>query len=1149
MCTRKFLLLLLFVFLSLKGFSAVFVVTSNADSGPGTLRDALTQAAANGSAEKDYINFNIVDLSEAGRTINLIAQLPDVSSNLVIDGSTQPGTAFGVSDTKVALFYNTPINQVLSGLFVNNANDVSIYGLYIKNLADVSKANLIYFWKGIDIEGGSNIQIGAAGKGNVVVGFQTALSTNTAINADHELYEITTGLAIKDNIFSIDADGKTLSTYPDGEVGLGELLGDINIGGTPVEGNLFAKGVSIGQDNSDSPLATILISNNKIGVDYDAQTAISGAFGIDVGSIDPNGDDIVTIQDNVIAYQNGGGAIDIGNLGKQVTIIRNYIGTNKTLQTTFPMGFFGIFIYGADPPVKIGDNDPADANYVTNCKPVAIYPYSDVMVNKNSFFCTIQAYPMHESSSETGERSFPVVDITKSTAITVTGTATPNSAIELFYSDKCGTCSPQTYFASVTTGTDGKWVYNGPVTGSVIASATINGNTSEFTRTSIDSSKIKVIAACNNNGLGSITGAVPESTTNIKWVDKNGNLVGTKADLLNVAPGVYKLIVQGGDCADSTSYYQIKNTFEVNDTHLKMINPSCNNSSGSISGLLITNNGNSATKLQWKDINGKDWGNNADIKNLPAGNYTLFITNKDESCSTIYGPIVLKNTTGPTIDEGQQQIQPTNCGQSTGAITNILVSGGTGTYQYVWLNSQQQQVGTTKDLTGVPGGVYRLKVTDGGSCGPIYSSDITIAEINEITLDESKVATAPASCNLNNGSVTGIVVSGATQYKWIDANGKSHTTPTPDLTNAPQGTYTLTASNGSGCTKSSRAYQIVQNPPIQFQLGMDNSISLDCSPTLSASISLTAPDPRMRSFRWVDSKNQTIGSGLKISNLLPGTYQLYITDENGCENYYSSYVVSPYTKFAVTPSSEMVNEQCGLKNGSIGAANVTGGIPPYTYSWTDANGTQIGTNNTIANLSAGTYFLNVSDGACGNIIIPYTITEESEDLPAPSVSNVQLCSSGSALLSVNNASATTLYRLYDDAGATQPLAEQTGGHFTVNVANNRSYFISEMNGTCESNRSEVKIAVGLSTLNIANSFTPNGDGINDYWQISNIENYPNAIIQVFNRYGQKLFESKGYSKPFDGTYSGKQLPSGVYYYIINLSTNCNLLSGSLTIIR
>jgi gliding motility-associated-like protein len=82
-----------------------------------------------------------------------------------------------------------------------------------------------------------------------------------------------------------------------------------------------------------------------------------------------------------------------------------------------------------------------------------------------------------------------------------------------------------------------------------------------------------------------------------------------------------------------------------------------------------------------------------------------------------------------------------------------------------------------------------------------------------------------------------------------------------------------------------------------------------------------------------------------------------------------------------------------------------------------------------------------------------------------------------------------------------------------------------------------------------NTFTPNGDGTNDYWKIEGLEKFPGSLVQVFSRYGQKVFESKDYSTPFNGNFNGKLVPEGVYYYIINLNTPCSLLSGSLTIIR
>jgi len=68
---------------------------------------------------------------------------------------------------------------------------------------------------------------------------------------------------------------------------------------------------------------------------------------------------------------------------------------------------------------------------------------------------------------------------------------------------------------------------------------------------------------------------------------------------------------------------------------------------------------------------------------------------------------------------------------------------------------------------------------------------------------------------------------------------------------------------------------------------------------------------------------------------------------------------------------------------------------------------------------------------------------------------------------------------------------------------------------------------------IPNAFSPNGDGINDEWRIQYLESYPGTTVDIFNRYGQKVFSSIGYDKPWDGKYNGKVLPLGTYYYVIN----------------
>lgn len=85
---------------------------------------------------------------------------------------------------------------------------------------------------------------------------------------------------------------------------------------------------------------------------------------------------------------------------------------------------------------------------------------------------------------------------------------------------------------------------------------------------------------------------------------------------------------------------------------------------------------------------------------------------------------------------------------------------------------------------------------------------------------------------------------------------------------------------------------------------------------------------------------------------------------------------------------------------------------------------------------------------------------------------------------------------------------------------------------------------------VNNTFTPNGDGINDTWNIKYLESYPKATVAIFNRLGERLYFSNGYPIAWDGRFKGADLPSGVYYYIINPNTSGRkTYSGYVSIIR
>ena len=84
-----------------------------------------------------------------------------------------------------------------------------------------------------------------------------------------------------------------------------------------------------------------------------------------------------------------------------------------------------------------------------------------------------------------------------------------------------------------------------------------------------------------------------------------------------------------------------------------------------------------------------------------------------------------------------------------------------------------------------------------------------------------------------------------------------------------------------------------------------------------------------------------------------------------------------------------------------------------------------------------------------------------------------------------------------------------------------------------------------------NQFSPNGDGTNDLLKINNLEDYPNNFLQIFNRYGNKIFDIQGMTdgNTWDGTRSGEQVPAGTYYYVLDLGDGSEIRKGWIQLIR
>lgn len=106
----------------------------------------------------------------------------------------------------------------------------------------------------------------------------------------------------------------------------------------------------------------------------------------------------------------------------------------------------------------------------------------------------------------------------------------------------------------------------------------------------------------------------------------------------------------------------------------------------------------------------------------------------------------------------------------------------------------------------------------------------------------------------------------------------------------------------------------------------------------------------------------------------------------------------------------------------------------------------------------------------------------------------------------------------------------------------------EVTDACNNVYSDDVFIKVLKNISIPNAFSPNGDGVNDLWNVAGLDSYPDADILIFSRFGAIIFQGKGNKESWDGKYQGSAIPSGTYYYSIDLNNGTKLYSGSLLVI-
>jgi gliding motility-associated-like protein len=673
----------------------------------------------------------------------------------------------------------------------------------------------------------------------------------------------------------------------------------------------------------------------------------------------------------------------------------------------------------------------------------------------------------------------------------------------------------------------------------------------------IDVSTASITPARCGAANGGVCGLRVRNGVSLRWEDESGNIISTNLCMNNARPGRYRLRLQGQqNCIVYSPLFDVPDKVpRIDASNATLTHPSCGRNNGSITGIRLSDM--EFSTRAWFNEFGVQVGTGIDLLNVGPGRYKLVVKDNSGLCGDSTVLYTLNIVPPPAMNTAAAQVGDATCGQNNGNITGISFSNIVGAITYSWVNQAGSLVATTPDLLNAGPGTYRLKAKDNSPCDTLYSPVYTIADRGSVTLDSSALQVAATGCNRATGSIRGMRINGATLLEWRNLATGAIVSNVADVTAMPAGSYQLTATNTTyNCTVKSGVYTIPQAAPLAIEVLADSTKQATCGLN-NGSIRLVqfSTNQSLFSFRWLKDSTTLVGAGLSLSNLSPCTYYCIATDTNGCEAaiYKKTIAAMPLPVLNET-NAAVFADTCQFKTGRITGITASSDIAGLQYAWYTTAGQEAGRNLQLTNLAPGDYYLVVTDArGCTARSSTYTVPAITTTLPAPRYNTViNIARGANAQFSQLDSRAGT-FELRDRI-TNQLLATNTTGSFTlINVLADRELEVSYTNGPCSSGRVTINIKVFDETrLTIPNAFSPNNDGINDVFRIQVQGYFKLNSLKIYNRYGQKIHETRDLNLPWDGRRNGSPLPVGTYYWVIegiDMHNKLLLRTGSITLIR
>jgi gliding motility-associated-like protein len=366
-------------------------------------------------------------------------------------------------------------------------------------------------------------------------------------------------------------------------------------------------------------------------------------------------------------------------------------------------------------------------------------------------------------------------------------------------------------------------------------------------------------------------------------------------------------------------------------------------------------------------------------------------------------------------------------------------------------------------------------------------------------------------------------------------------------------TVSLKVTTDSGCVSVLNTQLVKVNPLPKPAFSLPSICLPDGTGTFTNSSSITDGSEANFTYAWnFGDPNNSAGStskdpAHKYSAVGPVNVKLIVTSNNNCIDSLTRVLntIYPQPKAAFTISSDSI-----CMGDVVNFTDQSDGITSPFNKWvwdlgqSDASSVQ---NPNKRFRDSGIFTIQLF-GFNGQNCVSDTLSKTVTSFPYPHLNlgpDFKILEGGTALIRptfVFGNNLTYLWKpalyLNSDTAAvprTTPLADVT--------------YILELTGLGGCIVTDDIFIKLLLAPEVPNAFSPNGDGINDNWEIKYLESYPGATIDVYNRYGQPVFKSTGYDKPWNGQYNGSPLPIGTYYYIINPKNGRKIITGSVTIIK